>query len=113
MDRADLIAQLVVLKMALCPMGETREELCEHFQAELDNGEIVYLMDGDKVIAFCDFSWVQFKDGPLLHVINLVCTRPGLIWKIRGMLPRAKWVTGMRGEQFKAPRGWPNVEKAA
>lgn len=107
MSRVDLIAQLIVLNMAHINRGESYEELASHFQAELDRGEIVWVEEDGKVVAYCDFDWVLIEGEPLLHVINLVCTRPGLIWKIRSLLPKSKWITGMRGTEFHAPKGIP------
>lgn len=106
-DRSDLIAQLIVLNMTHIHRGETAEKLASHFQHELDHGEVVYVQEEGQVVAFCDFDWVLVDGKPLLHVINLVCTKPGLIWKIKTLLPKARWITGMRGTQFHAPKGIP------
>lgn len=108
MDRSNLIAQLVVLKMSHVPTGETIGQLCKHFQAELDHGEIVYMEEDGKITAFCDFDWTEMEGGPLLHVINLVCTQPGQIWKIRQLLPKSRWITGEHEGKLHAPKGLPS-----
>lgn len=121
-DRANLIAQLAVLKKTYADTGETLEELVAHFQVALDNREVVYTKKSGKVTAFCDFSWINSVDdiekvgrgentsGHILHIINLVCLEPMLLWKLRSKLPYHLWITGMRDGKLHAPKGLPNNE---
>lgn len=119
MDRANLIAQLVVLKETHANTGESEEELIKHFQDSMNNREIVMIQEGDNVIAFCDWSWIdsesdvqkvnkgEYTTGRILHIINLVCTRPGLIHRIKRALPQHEWISGERNGVFHAPKGLP------
>lgn len=119
MIRSDLIAQLALLKQDYADTGESIPELVEHFQSAMDNKEIGILLEEDRVVAFCDWSWIdkledvekvnrgEYTTGRILHIINLVCTRPGLIWKIREALPQHKWISGERNGVFHAPKGLP------
>lgn len=121
MDRATLIAQLAVLKSTYANTGESIDKLISHFQAALDNREVVYIEEEGEVVAFCDFSWIhspediekvsrgERTEGTILHVINLVCRKPGLIWKIRKMLPFHVHISGERRGKLHTPKGIPDL----
>lgn len=124
MSRENLIAQLIVLKQKHAPTGESDLELAAHFQASLDNREIVMIQENGQVVAFCDWSWIdkpedvekvsrgEYTTGRILHIINLVCTRPGLIWRIKQALPEHLWISGERNGVFHAPKGLPQLVEA-
>ena len=119
MNRVNLIAQLIVLKQKHCPTGESNKKLSVHFQAAMDNREIVMIQENDQIVAFADWSWIDKPEdvqlvnrgkhttGRILHLINLVCTRPGLILKIKKALPDHLWISGERNGVFHAPKGIP------
>ena len=123
-DRVSLIAQLANLKETYAPTGETIATLVSHFQASLDNKELTYLEEDGWVVAFCDWSWIckrediervnrgEYTTGNILHIINLVCTRPGLLRKLKGMLPYHSWISGERNDVFHAPKGLPQLVEA-
>lgn len=124
MSRENLIAQLIVLKNRHAPTGESFDKLAAHFQASIDNREIVMIQEDGQVVAFCDWSWIdkpedvqlvnkgEYTTGRILHIINLVCTRPGLIWKIKQALPEHLWISGERNGIFHAPKGLPQLVEA-
>lgn len=119
LTREEVIGELIRLKRQYADTGEDEATLWGHFGYEYDHGEVVWIEDGGKVVAFADFSWVNSPEdveacyqgiptkGSILNVINVVCERPGLVWRLRKMLPQARWVTGMRGDRFYVPKGWP------
>jgi hypothetical protein len=124
MSRTSLIAQLIVLKQRYAPTGESNERLAAHFQTSMDNREIVMIQEKDQVVAFADWSWIdnpedvqlvnkgEYTTGRILHLINLVCTRPGLILKIKQALPKHEWISGERNGVFHAPKGLPQLVEA-
>lgn len=124
MNRVDLIAQLAVLKKGYANTGESVSTLVAHFQTSLDNKELAYIEENGQVIAFCDWSWIskpedvqavnkgEYTTGNILHIINLVCTRPGLLRKLKGMLPYHSWISGERNGIFHAPKGLPQLVEA-
>ena len=123
-DRVSLIAQLANLKETYAPTGETIATLVAHFQASLDNKELTYLEEDGQVVAFCDWSWIgkpgdieqvnrgEYTTGNILHIINLVCTRPGLLRKLKGMLPYHSLISGERNGAFHTPKGLPQLVEA-
>ena len=124
MSRENLIAQLINLKKKYAPTGESDLVLAAHFQASIDNREIVMIQKEGQVVAFCDWSWIdkpedvqlvnrgEYTTGRILHIINLVCTRPGLIWMIKEALPDHLWISGERNHVFHAPKGLPQLVEA-
>lgn len=124
MNRVDLLAQLIHLKQRYAPTGESNEQLAAHFQDELDNREIIMIQENEQVVAFCDWAWIngqedvqrlnrgEWTTGRILHIINLVCTRPGLIWRIKEALPQHEWISGERHGVFHAPKGLPQLVEA-
>ena len=119
-DRSNLIAQLAVLKQKYADTGETVDQLVAHFQSAMDNREIVMIQEKGQVVAFCDWSWIDSVEdiqkvdqgeptnGHILHVINLVCVKPGLIWKLKALLPFYLHITGQRNGKLHAPKGLPD-----
>ena len=118
-DRANLIAQLVIMKQNHANTGETDDQLVSYFQSQLDDRQIICIQEGGYLSAFCDWAWISKREdvqkvnkgehttGHILHIINLVCTRPGLIWKIKQALPQHLWISGERDGVFHAPKGLP------
>ena len=124
MNRVELIAQLAVLKSTYADTGEDMDTLCGHFQYELDHDEVVWIEKDGQVVAFADFSWIKDPEdvnrpskerhsGPVLLVINLVVTKPSLIWEIKRLLPKHKWIAGNHDGKIHAPKGWPAHEEVA
>ena len=120
MNRVDLLAQLIHLKQRYAPTGESNEQLAAHFQDELDNREIIMIQEEGQVVAFCDWSWVSSLEdmekarkgipttGEALFLLNVVCTRPGIIWRLKEALPAARWVIGGHRDKIRAPHGLPD-----
>ena len=128
-EKSDLIIQLISKKLNYCSSGETVKELWDHFDYEVNHGEVVWIEEADKVIAFCDFSWISTPedadyldeggstDGPVLFIMNVWCSKLGLLWKLKRMLPPHRWIAwrGRKEEYDKiyAPKGWPIKEMVA
>ena len=123
MTREEVIGELIRLKKEYADTGELESTLWGHFGYEVDHGEAVWVEDGDKIVAFCDWSWVSSPQdvedslngkktsGDVLLLINVVCTRPNLIWKLRRLLPGHKWIIGVhisRAGRIRAPKGIPD-----
>jgi len=116
MTREEVIEQLIALKKGHQDSGEAPSTLWGHFAYEYDHQEVVWVEEDGKLVAFLDFSWVSDEndvervykgektDGEILNVITVVCTRPGLVWELKKLLPPHKYLTGMRGGDFHAHR---------
>lgn len=123
MDRSSLIAQLAFLKQELASNGESIEKLVAHFQAELDRDEVAYITENDRVVAFCDWSWIvemselpmvyegKQTSGDILVVINIVSLRSGLVMELRHKLPPHRWIIGMHDGKLHAPKGVPHAQE--
>ena len=123
----NLVTQLVELTQKYIPTGQSDESLASHFQYELDHDEIAWMGRGDKVLAFCDWSWIseqadiqpahegQPTSGPVLCILNLVLTEPRLMWPGYRLLPDHRWMVwrDYLTHEIHAPKGWPHVEVTA
>ena len=125
MIREEVIGELIRLKKEYCDTGEPESTLWGHFGYEVDNGEVAWIEEDDHVVAFVDFSWISgMKDlknallgnktggGNILCILTLVCTKPGLMWKLRSKLPKHKRIIGFHDNNIHYPRGLPEHEES-
>ena len=121
-EKEDLIQQIVYIWSQLSPWGETKDELYQHFLYELNNDLLATIEVDGKVVAFVDWAWVSSMEdiraidsgaitsGDMLLVMNVWCSNPSYFWKLKGLLPKHRYICWqVRGDFDKvhAPFGWP------
>lgn len=127
MTREEVIGELIRLKKEYCDTGEPESTLWGHFGYEIDNGEVVWVEQDGEVVAFADFSWIsslkteelrnallgnKTEGGYILCVLTVVCTKPGLLWKLRSKLPKHRRIIGFHDDNIHYPRGIPEHEES-
>lgn len=105
-----MIEQLVDINQGWNHFHDSREEMAEYYADKLSKRLIRCMLEGDKIVAFVDYSFIASKDqvaqaqmnqaepGDYLYV-NHVYAAPGygkLLFKLRRFLPTSKGVFGHR-----------------
>lgn len=123
MSRDEVIEQLIALKKEYQDTGEMPSKLWGHFAYEFDHGEVVWVEEDGKVVAFCDFSWIdglhslehalignKTLGGDILCILTIVTTGKGQLKKLKKLLPKHRYIVGLHEDTIHAPKGLPELE---
>ena len=120
----DLLGQLVVLTRQHLPQYANYADAAvrDVFLDALREEQIAVVSRGGQVQGFVTWAWIRRQEdiaswflelpttGPVLFVVDVVATAPGVLWALKRRLPTHRWLAGLHENRVHAPKGWPQEE---